>query len=70
MWVIKGALFGVLAFALCTVVYLYLVLGPGRANVATDLNIVAAYTLWRPLYWVAFAMMLVIGCALTHHFKH
>lgn len=70
MWILKGILAGTSLFIVGSVFYLYITLFRPRIgqNVAIALSVIKVYTIWNPIYWVAFAAALVLGCALTCRF--
>ena len=72
MWILKGALGGTLLFIVGSVFYLYITLFRPRIgqNVAIALSAIKAYTIWNPVYWAVFAVVLVAGCAVAYRIAH
>jgi hypothetical protein len=62
MWMLKGIVLGLILFAVFFVVYFRSFMGPARQGVATSLSVVTSYTLYRPMFWLAFVLTLISCC--------
>ncbi len=61
MWIVKGMLLGALVFVVGSIIYVVAMIEMGTAR-ATGTTALQAWTVQNPLYWLAFAAALILGC--------
>ena len=62
MWMLKGISLGLVAFFLFTVVYWASFAGGFRSHTVLSLNLITSRTIYNPLYWAAFILILATTC--------
>jgi hypothetical protein len=65
MWIVKGALLGTGFFLVGTVLFLIMTMWPFRTGVATGISALTAYTTHNPLWFLALAASVALGCAIV-----
>ena len=64
MWIVKGSLLGSLLFVVGCVVFLVAWISHGNAK-AIGITVIQGLTIHNPLFWMALAGSLMIGCAIV-----
>ena len=64
MRIVKGMLLGTGLFLVSSILYLVLMVWGGTAK-AIGLSAIQAWTIQNPLYWLAFVVMVGIGCLIV-----
>lgn len=67
MWILKGALFGVLAFVILVILFFFTKF-PIRANAAISVSTLRYLTVHNPWFWTAFVFMICTGCVCARWF--
>jgi hypothetical protein len=66
MWIVKGILLGALLFVVGSIIYVVAMIEMGTAS-ATGTTALQSWTVQNPLYWLAFVVALILGCAVVKH---
>jgi hypothetical protein len=61
MWILKGTLFGVLAFVVFAFIFFFTKY-PIRANTAISISTLRYLTVQNPWFWTALVFMVCTGC--------
>jgi|HubBroStandDraft_2_1064218.scaffolds.fasta_scaffold05986_3 hypothetical protein len=61
MWILKGAVFGVLAFVVFAL-FFFFTKYPIRTNSAISLSTLRYLTVQNPWFWTALVLMVCTGC--------
>ena len=64
MRIVKGVLLGTGLFLVGSILYLVVKMWGSTAK-ATGLSAIQAWTIQNPLYWLAFVVMIGIGCLIV-----
>ncbi len=65
MWIVKGLLAGIGVFAVFSVIYVIVMAGGVRQNVAIEIHTLKSWTSQSLLYWAAFGLTLATACVFS-----
>ena len=67
MWMVKGALLGLAAFLPLGIGYVFLRVGlPIRRHAATGVMLLRGVTIYSPVFWIWFAVVMTCALCLAH----